>query len=129
MRFSAKFSAAVAGWAVIFSSFVAWGGEPQACQCPDTGVPILSKVPYLSRLFKSVGVVHEAGCEGQCAKTPCADQLERIGVDFEICGGIGPIEWAICTEDENCCCRGKECPGACAGCECPSAGKVTVCQV
>ncbi len=136
MRFSAKFSAVVAGWTVVLSTFVACGDEPQTCQCPEVGVPILSKVPYLSRLFRSVGVVHEAGCEaGPCEKTPCADQFERIGVDFEFCqtcpDGVvrfGPIELAVCSEDENCCCRGQECPVACAGCACPSAGKLAVSQ-
>jgi hypothetical protein len=101
------------------------------------GVPILSNLPYISRLFKSVGVVHEPGCEaGHCVKTPCADQLEQIGVDFELsqtCPNnplvrFGPIELAICAEDENCCCRGKECPAACAGDGCPSAGKMVVWQ-
>ncbi len=152
MRFSARFAAAMAGVFVLSGSFaLVQGDEPpkacpetkvcpetlacqeaKACQCPQVGVPILSNIPYVSRLFKSVGVVHEPGCEaGACAKTPCADQLERIGVDFGFCqtcpDGVvrfGPIELAICSEDENCCCRDKACPAACAGCACPSAGKM-----
>ena len=92
MRFSARFAAAMAGVVVLSGSFaLVHGDEPpkvcpetKACQCPEVGVPILSNIPYVSRLFKSVGVVHEPGCEaGHCVKTPCADQLERIGVDFE----------------------------------------------
>ena len=137
MQLSVKFAAAVAGWSVVFSSLVAWGEEPKACHCPEVGVPILTKLPYISRLFKNVGVHHEPGCEaGECAKTPCAEQLERIGVDFECLGTcpdnplvrFGPIELAVCSEDENCCCRGKECPIACAGSACPVAGKLIVWQ-
>ena len=150
MRFSARFAAAMAGVFVLSGSLaLVQGDEPpkacpetlackeaKACRCPEVGVPILSSIPYVSRLFKNVGVVHEPGCEaGHCVKTPCASELERIGVDFDFCqtcpDGIvrfGPIELAICSEDENCCCRDKDCPAACAGCACPSVGKLTVHQ-
>jgi hypothetical protein len=141
MQFSAKFAAVVAGFSVVVTSFVAWGEEPKACQCPEVGVPILSSLPYLSRCFKNVGVRHEADCPlacqaGECTKTPCAEQLERIGVDFEwhaTCPSeevvrFGPIELAICGEDENCCCRGKEGPLTCAQCKCQAVGKVVVHQ-
>ena len=136
MQMGTKFAACVAWVVVVFGSFVATSGdEPKQCQCPQVGVPVLSKIPYISRLFKNVGVAHEAGCEaGQCPQTPCADQLERIGVDFELCQTcpncplvrFGPIELAICTEDEACCCRGMDCPASCAACGCPSAGKLAV---
>jgi hypothetical protein len=54
--------------------------------------------------------------------------LERIGVDFELCQTcpnsplvrFGPIELAACTEDEACCCRGKECPACCGSARCES---------
>jgi hypothetical protein len=35
MQFSAKFAAVVAGFSVVVTSFVAWGEEPKACQCPE----------------------------------------------------------------------------------------------
>jgi hypothetical protein len=135
----AKFAACVA-WVVLVSGglVAARGDEPKQCQCPEVGVPVSSKIPYIARLFKNVGVVHVPGCEaGQCQKTPCADQLDRIGVDFELsqtCPNcplvrFGPIELAICTEDEACCCREKECPASCAACVCPSAGTLAVSNI
>jgi hypothetical protein len=133
MQKAAKVAAGFA-WVVLVAGGIALvrGDEPPGkesqCQCHEAGIPLLSKIPYISRIFKNVGVVHEAGCEaGQCQNTPCADQLERIGVDFELCQTcpnsplmrFGPIELAICTEDEDCCCRDKECLASCAalGCE------------
>ncbi|MCI0360953.1 MAG: hypothetical protein L0211_20940 [Planctomycetaceae bacterium] len=150
MRIAARFAAWVAGMVLISGGFaLAHGDEPKGqetkstqakcadakctantsdqkqCQCPSTAVPILSNLPYVSRLFKNVGVVHEPGCEaGHGLKTPCAEELERIGVDFELSHTgpdcpilrFGPIGLAICTDDGACVCTGKEC----------AAGKVAV---
>jgi hypothetical protein len=140
MRIAARFAAWVAGMVLISGGFaLASGEEPKCsdkechekqCQCHSTGVPILSKLPYVSRLFKNVVVVHEPGCEGgQCPKTPCAEELERIGIDFELCPDcpvvrFGPIELSICGEDEACVCHGKECPASCAQSACSSVDKV-----
>ena len=99
------------------------GDEPPAClKCNVTerGIPFLSKIPYVSRLFK---------------KTAAAEELERIGVDFDIdvcqdCPGVcqpsarprlivfrhtahGEIA-AECCENEPCC--GKDCEEASACC-------------
>lgn len=84
-------------------------GEPNCAVC-ETGVPMLSKIPYLNRLFKNVGVEEDcAECietAGAVEELPCpkgkgdaavclqpstfrhvgADGLERIGVDFEFNG-------------------------------------------
>jgi|GEM_PF-6069910 Multidrug resistance efflux pump len=138
MRIAARFAAWVAGMVLIFGGFaLVSGDEPKGqetkctdktcqekqCQYHSTGVPILSKIPYVSRLFKTVGIVDEPSCEaGQCMKTPCAEEFERIGIDFECptcpnCPVVrfGPIELAICGENE--------------ACACPSAGKVGVGKV
>ena len=140
MQVRAKLAAVMAGVFMFSGSFaLVHGDEPKACHCPEAGVPILSKIPYVSRLFKNVGVAHEASCEAGHCQTPCADQLERVGVDFDFGFGVcqtcpdgvvrfGPIELAVCSEDAACCCKGKECPAACASCSCPSAGKLTVSQ-
>ncbi len=110
---------------------VAVAEEPK-CQCPATVtrheevVPILSKVPYISRLFKNVAIVTPPCATGECAvaghgtqanctQAKCADGncpavtthiIERIGVDFDVVAA------------------GKECEGQ----ACP-VGKLTVCDV
>lgn len=102
-------------------------GEP-ACTACEPGVPMLSKIPYMNRLFKNVGVGRAEECD---VKKPTlrvvgvpvpgkprhfrqidADSLERIGIDFdfEIDGpdarGVshetptGPIS-AKCEEEEK----------------------------
>src|SRR5436190_5614215 len=52
----------------------AHGDEPACpkCSANQQGVPLLSKIPYVSRLFKT------AKCED------CQGDFERIGVDFDI---------------------------------------------
>lgn len=100
-------------------------GEP-ACTACETGVPMLSKIPYVNRLFKNVAI----GCAEECdaEKTVLrtvpipgkprhfrhvdVDGVERIGIDFdfEIDGpdarGVshetptGPIS-AECEEEEK----------------------------
>jgi hypothetical protein len=92
-----KFLAGVilCGWSV---ASVALADEPK-CQCPasaavhEVGVPLLSKVPYLSRLFKNVGVAVPV-CPQECA-----DAVEHIGVDFEftVDGQTGVLQ--ICPVD------------------------------
>src|SRR5262245_43925534 len=133
MRIAARFAAWVAGMVLFSGGFgLAIGDEPNGqdskctdkacqekqCQYHSTGVPILSKIPYVSRLFKTVGIVDGPGFEsGQCPKTPCAEELERIGIDFELCPAcpdspvmrFGRIGLAICADDEACECSGKEC--------------------
>ncbi len=61
---------------------VAVADEPK-CQCPasaavhEVGVPLLSKLPYFSRLFKNVGVA------GPICPQECSEAFERIGIDFD----------------------------------------------
>jgi hypothetical protein len=75
-------------------------GEP-ACECECDVPPILSKIPYLNRLFKNVAIAEPAACEelppprSAHSTSPGArlvihdlteqhrDQPERIGVDFD----------------------------------------------
>jgi hypothetical protein len=70
---------------------------PPPTECPkcanhERGVPILDKIPYVSRLFKNVGVGHVSEeCEVEVVECPAPktvrwiapDGLERIGVDFD----------------------------------------------
>jgi hypothetical protein len=71
-----------AGWigATLLAVTVASGAEPK-CQCPaapppqEAGVPLFSRIPYLSRLFKNVVPASDCQCPGQV--------VERIGIDFD----------------------------------------------
>jgi hypothetical protein len=83
---------AVVGVLAIAAAAVA---EEPKCQCPATaashkvGVPILSKVPYISRLFKNVGIATPPCANGECASGQCPvnvnETIEWIGVDFDFC--------------------------------------------
>jgi uncharacterized membrane protein len=44
------------------------------CEAGNGDIAILSNIPYLSRLFRNVGIGHEENCQGCC---------EAIGVDFD----------------------------------------------
>lgn len=85
--------------------------EEPACQRCEVGVPLLSKIPYMGRLFRNVSAGHDGaactagGCPGQAVseELPCPasavaapvpgaaqvfrivgdDGFERIGVDFD----------------------------------------------
>jgi hypothetical protein len=109
------------------------GGEE--CECPAkkasaTGCPmqILSKVPYISRLFRVVG-------------TECPNDAERIGVDFEFCvDGECPLglrllecsqcDAAACSAAKACCdakccstkcCAETSCTEKCGAAKCSTA--------
>jgi hypothetical protein len=100
--------------------------QDEKCDCPAkkaavNGIPMLSQVPYLNRLFK-VG-------------EPADGDVERIGIDFEI-GAEGEFPFGVkiwecgagCDGGKckaKACCAAGECPAA-AACECPAAK--TACQ-
>jgi hypothetical protein len=101
--------------------------EGDKCDCPakqaaKSGVPMLSQVPYIGRLFRV--------CE------PCEGDFERIGVDFEFCTE-GEFPFAVkfweCGADceggqckAKACCAEGQCKANAAACECPVAK--TTCQ-
>jgi hypothetical protein len=112
---------------------VAMAEEPQAnyvgkAPAHEVGVPFLSKVPYISRLFKNIGVAGPA-CQGQC------NQAEHIGVEFAICPDEHTGILRVCPVDgpqhacqtaacESACKAGGCQAGACqvaakAACQCP----------
>ena len=72
--------------------------EPPACpKCStaERGIPILSRIPYVNRLFKNVGPAQDAKVSPQ--------DFERIGVDFEFeicpdCPVPLNISSAACTQ-------------------------------
>ena len=94
---------------LVVGTFTAARAEEPKCNCPQQGVAVLSKIPYVSRLFKIVGVAHMPGCTaaectaaectaGKCPAGPCtasgyttgnysatgsAEPWERIGIDFD----------------------------------------------
>jgi hypothetical protein len=107
-RISGPRAALVAASCALLAASAALAAEPTAeCQkaCPaaaraghmavsvDVGVPILSKIPYISRLFKNVGVAHTESCEGgECVQT---------------CVRAPAASWAVapashCTEGATC---------------------------
>lgn len=104
--------------------------EPH-CHCPATAatecVPLLTKIPYVGRLFKT---------------TPCDESCQRIGIDFAG-GQQGPklmfgIGWqsasAECTCDD-CKCPAGTCPAncvkadncVCTNCPCPEGSCPEAC--
>ena len=122
MRTSALAAALVAAAAVAMPCLA----QEKKCECPAKqaavhGIPMLSQVPYLNRLFQ--------------VAPPCEGDVERIGVDFEFCEA-GEFPFAIkfwecgagCDGGQckaKACCAAGECP-AVAACECPAAK--AVCQ-
>jgi hypothetical protein len=95
--------------------------QEEKCDCPAKkaavqGIPMLSQVPYLSRLFQ--------------VAPPCEGDVERIGVDFEFCeAGDFPFAvkfWECGTGcdggqcNAKACCAEGQCPAA-QTCACPSA--------
>jgi hypothetical protein len=56
-------------------------GEPQPacpkCSAVERGVPVLDKIPFVSRLFKNVGPIQDRKCSPP-------QELERIGIDFDV---------------------------------------------
>jgi hypothetical protein len=137
---------------VVGTLTAARAGEPK-CDCPQQGVPILTKIPYVSRLFKNVGVAHEPGCAaaacqqaGACPEASCDNVWERIGIDFEVCPEcpeaevfrFGPVGVALGIKaDGECCCpyacrcelACKCAPGVChaVATEAVACGKVAAC--
>ena len=127
------------------SSSAALHASEPGCKACENGPEILSKIPYLNRLFKNVGVTaEEEECVERITWTPeapcraCAkeaplcvqpfqfrhvgeDGLERIGVDFEF---NGPSAASACTAircaDEQCeseRCSTEQCPAGPCGAE------------
>jgi hypothetical protein len=96
--------------AIAMVASVAIADEPK-CDCPATkaagevGVPILSNVPYINRLFKNVTIVAPPCANGECPVN-ANETFERIGVDFDFC---------VDSKDAQC----QACP----------VGKLTVCDV
>jgi hypothetical protein len=132
MRRKAKAVWCLAAVVLFSGSLVSVRGDEPKSACPEQGVPVLGKIPYISRLFKNVGVAHEPGCAaGQCQKTPCADEFERIGVDFGDGsdwpeGHVWRFGWIGLADGLE----GE--PGKCAGVECQACpalaiGKVAAC--
>ncbi len=83
------------GWAIGVSPLTQADEAAQEghhVNCPEVGVPILDKVPYVSRLFKNVGTGAFECIQIQFdSNAPCAikcttqeGDLERIGVDFNV---------------------------------------------
>lgn len=105
------------------------------CSTAERGIPILSKIPGIARLFKNVGVDRKQEC--------CPQDCERIGIDFEFevcqdCPVPSGISSAACTQSagaqlfavrraahaqEAAACHE---PGPCCGKECADAS--TCCQ-
>ena len=59
---------------LVVSLLAAARADEPKCECPQRGVPILAKIPYVSRLFKNVGVAPRAGmhCDGMhCREMRC----------------------------------------------------------
>lgn len=142
MIFPAVLAAALLG-NVLHSGHSLRAEEPDCKRC-EVSVPILSKIPYVGRLFKNVAIVEGDEC------------VERIGVDFEFQIGEAnclpaPVVNAQCTsgrcQSGQCqtitfthpevaartcsgsACSGPACPAvnftaasACAKGECSSAG-------
>lgn len=133
---------------------VAVAEEPK-CQCPATvtvtrhevGVPILSKVPYVGRLFKNVGIATspcesgECAVAGHCAQAKCADGncpavtthvFERIGVDFDFAADGKACEGQACPIGKLTVCDAAACKAiAVAAKTCDAAcceGKVCACE-
>ena len=116
--------------ATLFGTAVASAVEPK-CECPsasaknEVGVPLLSRVPYLSRLFKVVGAPDaEAGNE---------QAFERIGIDFDVeCPETAgqPLHLQCFELLLNPAVFGGECQKTCSPCAgCPGAAcQATVCQ-
>lgn len=87
--------------------------ECPACPQAERGVPLLSKIPYVSRLFTNVGRASCDECTQDCelADVDCpgpvdrnlrlvgADGLERIGIEFDcdVTAGCAPCETARCA--------------------------------
>lgn len=110
--------------------------EENNCPAEDGVIPVLSKIPYISRLFKNVAARNECEQADHCAPVrnaePCPsgecvfevrpayrshigqDGLERIGVDFEFDGpsAAGRCGVAKCAAEECACgpCEGGQCP-------------------
>lgn len=98
--------------AVLVSQNQAAGAEP-GYGCPEAGTPILSKIPYLSRLFRNVGVAQEQKCP--------QDDLERSGVDFECevdCPflSFGASGWQVCPLEVQAAYKATPCTNSAATC-------------
>jgi hypothetical protein len=99
-----------------------------AARCPALGEveSILTKLPYLNRLFHNVVCPGDEGAEAASA-TPMfpriwrmvgPDGLERIGVDFDI-QVVGAARTCSAEECTSGACPAKQCPAArCAGNQC-----------
>lgn len=94
-----------------------------ACPPNERGVPLLSKLPYINRLFKNVGPVHAGEvCETEDVQCPASrttrhagpDGFERIGVDFD------------CDVTQHCAqCQATRCaPANSAQANCPAPNAV-----
>ena len=76
----------------------AWGDEP-APVCPvrqsmnACTADMLTKIPYVSRLFSN---------RPPCAEMACGDGLDRIGIDFEIVGQNMPAQWLFGAAGDDC---------------------------
>jgi hypothetical protein len=99
---------------------------------------ILTRLPYLNRLFHNVGCPGDAGAEAASAtpllpriwRTVGPDGVERIGVDFDfqVVGAARTCSAEECTAGE--CpagkCAAKQCPASqCAGNQCPIKPSLT----
>jgi hypothetical protein len=111
---------------VLAIAAIAVAEEPK-CQCPvaatahEVGVPILSNVPYINRLFKNVGIATTPCASGECAVAGHCDQakcveangavgkcesgkcpavttqvFERIGIDFDVVADAKQCEGGAC---------------------------------
>ena len=125
--------------ATLISSQALYASEPSCAEC-EACTTILSKIPYLNRLFKNVAVAaHEEECVETItwtADAPCRacvkdapycvqpfqfrhvgdDGLERIGVDFDF-EFHGPSATAECTAIK---CAAEKCESEqCATEQCP----------
>lgn len=145
MRLAIQGRAFVAALAIVATALLAAKGarseEPkERCELrfevKATGVPLLSKIPYVSRLFKNTE-----------AKADCAAEVERIGIDFDLDGVSGQViefhgPLGVCPETSAVCplsavqaavakCASGTCPAdagvaaakCCAEVKCCSEGK------
>jgi hypothetical protein len=57
---------------LVVGALTAARAEEPKCNCPQMGVPVLSGIPYISRLFKNVGVTHNPECTAaECTAAEC----------------------------------------------------------
>ena len=96
---------------------VAVADEPE-CKCSaaacDVNSPLLTKIPYIGRLFKNVGVVHEQwiGADGECPLACAASKTATCTKCSTECCAATKCSAGKCTSKDAC--SAKQTTGCCA---------------